>query len=63
MNMDKLVCRCMKVRNGDIYKAVQDGATTFEEVQKITNVARGCRRCSDDVKRLIEEFVKERNYS
>lgn len=59
MDMDKLVCRCMKVSNGDIYKAVQEGATTFEEVQEKTKVSRGCRRCSDDVKRLIEEFVKE----
>lgn len=61
MNLDKKVCFCMKVTNGDIYRAVQDGATTFEEVQEKTNVSRGCRRCTDDVKRLIEEFVKERD--
>lgn len=61
MKMDKTVCFCIKVTNGDIYKAVMDGATTFEEVQEKTNASRGCRRCSDDVKRLIEEFVKERD--
>ena len=59
MNMDKKVCRCMKVTNGDIYNAVKDGASTFEEVQEKTKVAKGCRRCTDDVKRLIDEFVKE----
>lgn len=59
--MDKKVCHCMKVTNGDIYEAVQNGATSFEEVQAKTNVARGCRRCTDDVKRLIDEFVKDKN--
>lgn len=60
MNMDKKVCFCMKVTNGDIYKAVQEGATTFEEVQEKTNASRACRRCADDVKRLVEEFVNEK---
>ena len=60
MNMDKTICFCMRVTNGDIYRAVQDGATTFEEVQEKTKTSRGCKKCTDDVKRLIEEFVKER---
>ena len=60
MNMEKKVCHCMKVTIGDIYKAVQDGADTFEAVQEKTNAGRGCRRCTDDVKRLVEEFVKEK---
>ena len=61
MNMDKTVCFCMKVTNGDIYRAVQDGAITLEEVQEKTNSARCCRKCTDDVKRLVDEFVKEKD--
>lgn len=56
MKMDKIVCYCSRVTIGQLKEAIDDGATTFEEIQVKTNVAKGCRRCTDDVKRVIEEL-------
>ncbi|BBF43629.1 hypothetical protein lbkm_2317 [Lachnospiraceae bacterium KM106-2] len=56
MNLDKLVCQCMRVSNGDIKKAVENGANTLEELQEQTKVCRGCKRCKDNVIRVMEEF-------
>lgn len=60
MKMDKTLCYCMKVTIGDVAEAVNNGATTFEEVQEVTNVGRGCRRCIDDAKRVMDELVSEK---
>lgn len=60
MNMDKTLCYCMKVKIGDVAEAVNNGATTFEEVQEATNVSRGCKRCIDDAKRVLEELLQEK---
>lgn len=60
MNMDKTLCYCMKVKIGDIANAINEGATTFEEVQEKTNVSRGCKRCKDDAIRVMEELLAEK---
>ncbi len=61
MNLDKIVCNCMSVTNGQIKDAVDSGATTVEEVQDITGAGTVCGACLEDVERLVEYFVKERN--
>lgn len=61
MNLDKIVCNCLSVTNGMIKDAVDSGASTLEEVQEITGASTVCGACTEDVKRLIEQFVKERS--
>ena len=61
MKMDKVVCTCMGITNGMIKEAVDNGATTLEEVQEQTGAATACGACHDDVERLVYHFVKERN--
>lgn len=61
MNMDKTVCYCMRITNGKIKEAVDNGATTLEEVQKATKAATVCGACRENVKRLVEQFVSERD--
>ncbi len=61
MNLDKIVCYCMSVTNGMIKEAVDAGASTLEEVQAATGAGTVCGSCVDDVKRLIDQFVSERN--
>ena len=61
MNLDKIVCNCLNITNGDIKKAVCSGASTLEEVQEITGAASICGICSDDVQRLIDYFAAERD--
>lgn len=61
MNPDKIVCNCFSVTNGMIKEAVDAGASTLEEVQDATGAGTACGACVDDVRRLVEQFVKERN--
>ena len=61
MNLDKVVCQCFNVTNGMIKEAVDAGASTLEEVQNATNAGTACGVCIDDVERLVEEFVAERD--
>ena len=57
MDLDKVVCNCMNVTNGMIKDAVENGATTLEEVQEITGAGTACGICNDNIQHLIDEFV------
>lgn len=61
MNLDKVVCSCFNVTNGMIKDAVDAGASTLEEVQDATSAGTACGACLEDVGRLVDEFVSERN--
>lgn len=53
---DKIVCRCKKVSERTIIKAIKNGADTYEKVKKETGAnAYGCFACRLEIKRLIEE--------
>ncbi|NFG28000.1 (2Fe-2S)-binding protein [Clostridium botulinum] len=49
-----IICGCFKVTIGDLKEAINNGAKTFEEIQKKTSVAKGCKKCTDNVKDLID---------
>lgn len=61
MNLDKIVCNCMSLTNNDIKKAVENGASTLEEVQEVTGAGTACGACLDDIQHLVDFFVKERD--
>lgn len=61
MNLEKIVCNCLGITNGEIKDAVYNGANTLEEVQEKTGAGTVCGICLDDVERLIEFFKKERD--
>lgn len=58
---DTIVCKCKRVTYGDMVKAVEQGASTYEEVSKITNCGVGCERCIDSLRKLTEKLVNEKN--
>lgn len=60
MNLDEVVCFCQNVTCGMIKNAVDNGASTLEEVQKITGAGTVCGSCIDNVKNLVEQFTAER---
>lgn len=60
MDMDKVVCYCMGVTNGAVKAAVDAGASTLAEVQAETGASTVCGACMDNVQRLVDFFVKER---
>ena len=61
MNRDKVVCFCCNVTNGMIKDAVDEGASTLEEVQEATGAGTVCGACLEDVKNLVTAFVAERD--
>lgn len=60
MDLDKVVCNCQNVTNGMIKDAVDNGANTLQEVQKITGAGTVCGSCLENVQHLVEQFVAER---
>ena len=61
MNLNKIVCECFGVTNGQIRDAVWEGATTLEEVAEKTGAGTGCSGCNDDLQRLVDFFATERD--
>ena len=61
MDMEKTVCYCMGVTNGAIKDAVYAGANTLEDVQMETGASTVCGACMENVQRLVDFFVKERD--
>ncbi len=60
MNLDEVICFCQNVTSGMIKNAVDNGATTLEEVQKITGAGTVCGSCVANVQRLVEQFAAKR---
>ena len=61
MNNDKKVCYCRNVTMGDIVKAIEEGATTFAEVQSATRVGQGCGKCISRAENIVNEIVDSKN--
>lgn len=57
--MDKAVCRCKKVFFEDLENAVANGASTFEEVQEVTKVAKGCGRCKKHAEEVVQYIMNQ----
>ena len=60
MDMEETVCDCMGVTVGDIKKAIDDGATSVEEVQDATSAGTGCGGCLDKISELVSQFTSEK---
>lgn len=60
MDLEKVVCYCQNVTNGMIKEAVDGGAVTLEEVQAATGAGTVCGGCLENVRRLVDQFVEER---
>ncbi|MEG1003969.1 MAG: (2Fe-2S)-binding protein [Clostridium sp.] len=59
--MDKLtkVCVCKAIPRSKIKDAIRNGATTMDEVKKVTGAGTGCcggSRCVFKIQKLIEEY-------
>ena len=61
MDLEKVVCNCFGVTNGMIKEAVENGASTLEEVQEVTGAGTVCGGCMDDVQRLVDYFTTQRD--
>lgn len=62
MDLNKVVCFCMNVTNGMIKDAVEEGASTVEEVQAATYAGTVCGACLENIQHLVDHFVSERSH-
>lgn len=58
MKKDKLACNCHHVTYGQIIEAVQNGATTYEEVSRVTHCGTGCGKCQDFIKSMVADIQR-----
>ena len=61
MDLDEVVCSCQNVTNGMVKEAVDEGATTVEEVQAATDAGTVCGGCLDSLQQLIDHFTEEKD--
>ena len=61
MNMNKTVCNCFDVTYQQVKDAIDNGAATLEEVQEATNAGNGCGSCVDNLERLVNYFLSEKD--
>ncbi|MCJ7690821.1 MAG: (2Fe-2S)-binding protein [Clostridiaceae bacterium] len=64
--MDKLtkICLCKAIPRSTIKKAIQNGANTVEDVQKVTGAGTGgCKgqRCTPKIEQLIKQELEKSN--
>lgn len=57
MNDEKIVCNCTGVTIGDIRAAIENGASTFDEVQEITGVSSVCGGCLDYAQNVVKAIL------
>lgn len=55
---DYLVCTCMGVMHSDISSAIDQGASTFQELSDQLGVGTGCSSCVEEVKMILEQKKK-----
>lgn len=61
MSNDDIVCTCLGLTVGDLKRAIDDGATTFEEVQAITDVGNVCGVCIEEVREIVEHLLDSKS--
>lgn len=57
MDKDKIICSCFNVSCEDIENAINEGASSLEEVQDALSCGSGCGCCDDEVKELCDQLL------
>ena len=52
---NRIVCHCVQVSEGQIIKAIQDGATTLDALKDELNIACTCKCCMPEVMQILSE--------
>ncbi|MGL5753181.1 MAG: (2Fe-2S)-binding protein [Paraclostridium sp.] len=58
MHANDKVCYCKNVTVQDIKDAIDNGATTVNEVKEVTGAATACTKCISTVKEVVEDLLK-----
>ena len=57
MANDKIICKCYKVTEKDIKKAIKKGAESAKDIRKETKADTACRHCTKKFEKTVKEEV------
>ena len=60
MNRQKTACHCKNITYGMIEDAIQNGASSYEEVEELLKFGTGCGQCKEFIHFLIRDILEER---
>lgn len=60
MDMERVICPCLDLTIADIKEAIDNGASSFAEVQEATSAGTVCEECVEDLEEVVNELLNER---
>ena len=60
MKREKIACNCKNITYGMIEDAIQNGASSYEEVEELLKFGTGCGQCMEFIHFLIRDILEER---
>lgn len=57
---ETILCRCRQVSVAQIKQAIQDGATTVQQVIAQTGLGQGCTHCLETARPIIGQLLEEK---
>ena len=60
MKREKIACNCKNITYGMIEDAIQNGASSYEEVEELLKFGTGCGQCKEFIHFLIRDILEER---
>lgn len=60
MDDNEEICSCFGLTVKDIKDAIENGASSYDEVVEATNVGTACGACIDSVKELVEDLLQQK---
>ena len=58
-HMEEILCNCTGVTYQDVINAIENGATSFEEVQEATGCSTVCGACEDEARNFVSQMLKK----
>ncbi|QOR35524.1 (2Fe-2S)-binding protein [Clostridium sp. 'deep sea'] len=52
----EVICACFDVTKNQIIEAINNGASTVDEVGEVTNAGTGCGACRDEIQNIINSL-------
>ena len=59
MKREKIACNCKNITYGMIEDAIKNGASSYEEVEKLLKFGTGCGQCKESIHFLIRDILEE----
>ena len=55
---NRILCHCKQVTYKDVRIAMVKGARTLEDIKEMTGAGTGCKRCCEEIERVLKSACK-----